>query len=102
MTKTVVIANLSNWDGEDFEISIKRKGLSGRTEEKTITLKPGDHTIICHGDDARVDVTDVERKEPGIMPFYVATREYNTEERHLQALAQTVPVMRIDWENTKN
>lgn len=64
MTKRIAIVNLSNWDGEDFEIEVKRKRRDGTEEKETVSIRPGEHADVCWGNDATVSVSDKEREEP--------------------------------------
>ena len=98
MTKRVVIANLSNWDGEDFEISIRRDNY-GRVETETCTLQPGEHCDICWGGKADVEIIDRQRDIPPIRPFRVIAESQDGSPN--ESLGQTFPKMSIDWESKR-
>ena len=100
MTKSIAIVNLSNWDGENYEV-VTENG------DKYI-LEPGEYCIPVHGGDLNVEIVDAERESPKSTPFYVGMDhgEYNAQtgayESEPDELHQTFPVMHVEWENTTN
>lgn len=94
MTKRVVIANLSNWSGEDFEITIKT-GI----EIRKYKLQPGEHCDVGWGGDAEVEVVDKQRQFPPIKPFHIGVTTDGKPES--EGIGQTYPKMSIEWENPR-
>ena len=98
MTHRLVMANLSNWDGEDFEINVVRDP-EGKAEREKYIVRPGEHCDICWGGDAAVEVIDRTRENPPTRPFRISVDDSEFGTPH--AIEQTFPKMSIEWESKR-
>ena len=61
MTRQLEIVNLSNWDGEDYEVSFWDED----REAETQTIKPGESAVIpCYSKVGKIRVTPTESQKP--------------------------------------
>ena len=65
MTKQIRVVNISNWDGEDYEVLVKDQ--DGQKERMKI-LKPGESMVICNGGNRTVELVDREQGGSQVSP----------------------------------
>ena len=88
MTRQIAIVNLSNWDGEDYEVSQEYR-------LKPTRLKPGEHVLFVPNDKL-IKVEPIEEEEP--KPFrapMLTYRSRTTCDAGEQRKSQVIPRMKI-------
>ena len=70
MTRSIKIANMSNWDGEDYVVIADGAIVNYNEKGERLTetrLKPGEATTVYPSEENKYQLTPVDAKEP--VPF---------------------------------
>ena len=71
MTRSLTIANTSNWQHEDYELNIPMNNpTEGIPTYKTVRLKPGEHISYCPVTKT-FTLSGQEKQDETPVPFYV-------------------------------